>query len=237
MGEMEGWAHRIKLAIGQTQVVRVPRQHLATFGVTNVHYYVVTEPAYKELTSGQQETVIRQGKVIADRPEVVTPNYMLHLSGFGDDARKYMEHMAYQYGPHSPGLLYRYRNESGSLDIVDGDVPVVVQRILGDLDRKEDHGAVVIQGVDEFWDVSLLKFIHDYTVASLTGNIAELRAGGALEADPGSGVPQAAIQRIERLFYEVEHGADPTLLKQELDRWELFHKYEDRFLGLFHQKR
>ena len=234
---MDDREYRIKQAIDQTQVVRVPRQHLATFGVTNVPYYVVTEPAYRELAEGEQETVIRQGKVIAERPEVVTPNYMLHLEGFGEDARKYMESLGHQYGVHSPGLLYRYRNESGTLNIVGGEVQVVAQRINDDLDHKEDHGAVVIQGVDELWDVSLMKFIHDYTVASLTGNIAELRAGGALEADPGSGVPRAAIQRVEQLFYEVEHGADPTLLKQELDRWELFHRYEDRFLSLFRRKR
>ncbi len=36
-------------AISRTHVLRPPRQALATFGVTSVVYYLVTQPAYAEL--------------------------------------------------------------------------------------------------------------------------------------------------------------------------------------------
>jgi len=43
-----------------------------------------------------------------------------------------------------------------------------------------------------------------------------------------------ARRRIEGLFQRVRRGeAEPHQLKLELDRWSLFHQYEDRFLGLF----
>jgi hypothetical protein len=49
-------------------------------------------------------------------------------------------------------------------------------------------------------------------------------------------VPQVVMERIERLFGEVEQDTSKekaSLLKRELDRWNLYGLYEDRFLGLF----
>ena len=39
---------RWQKAIEQTFVVRFPKQHLATFGATNIKYYVVTESVFQE---------------------------------------------------------------------------------------------------------------------------------------------------------------------------------------------
>ena len=46
-----GW----RQAIEQTWVARFPKQQLATFGSTNIAYYVVTEPIYQELEPGKDE--------------------------------------------------------------------------------------------------------------------------------------------------------------------------------------
>lgn len=234
---MDNQDERIVRALEQTRVVRPPKQHLATFGVTNVRYHLVTEPSYSELGRHEPEAVVREGKVIAQRPAVVTPAYMLRLEGFGAEGRRAMELLGQRYGPNSPGLLYAYRNEAGGLNIVGGSPEAVAQRIKEGLDRAGDHLAVVIMGVDELWDVSLLKFIYEFTAASAGGNLEEMRSRGLLEPEPGLGIPRAAAQRAEELFREVERGnADPALLKQELDRWGLFHRYEDRFLNLFRRK-
>ena len=51
-------------------------------------------------------------------------------------------------------------------------------------------------------------------------------------------VPQFVMQKIEQLFLEVsqEHSKDKAAqLKKELDRWNLYGLYEDRFLELFRQ--
>ena len=97
--------------------------------------------------------------------------------------------------------------------------------------------SVVMVGVDELWDVALLKFIYEFTSSSVRGNVREFQARGMLEpqADFG-GVPRAAIQQINSLFAEVEQGADPDKLKRELDRWGLFEFYQDRFLNLFRRR-
>ncbi|MDP6776172.1 MAG: PAC2 family protein [Candidatus Latescibacteria bacterium] len=49
-------------------------------------------------------------------------------------------------------------------------------------------------------------------------------------------VPQYVMERIERLFHEVQSEGSKekaAQLKKELDRWELYSLYEDRFLNLF----
>ncbi|MEE9284476.1 MAG: hypothetical protein V3V35_01985 [Dehalococcoidia bacterium] len=229
---------RIIAALEETRVVRPPKQYLATFGVTNLRYFLVTQPSYSELVGHEPEAVIREGKVIAKRPEVVTPAYMLNLEGFGAEARRSLELLAMNFGSNSPGLLYAYRNQAEGLSIVSGEPDGVADRIKGDLDGKGDGLAVVIRGADDLWDVSLLKFIFEYTAWSVAGNVGELASRGLLESDPVAGVPRAGVQSIEALFSEVAAGnADPSTLKRELDRWGLFQQYEDRFLGLFRRRR
>jgi len=41
---------RIKYAIKHTEILRLPKQTLSTFGMTNIYYYLVTEPVYSEFT-------------------------------------------------------------------------------------------------------------------------------------------------------------------------------------------
>ncbi len=112
----------------------------------------------------------------------------------------------------------------------------LVGNIIKELDDKKDKLTAVIVGVDELWDVSLLKFIHDFTSESLVSNVNEFNSRGLLKPQVNfGGVPKAAIHRIKILFEQVELGADPEILKKELDRWGLFEHYEERFLGLFNK--
>jgi hypothetical protein len=224
---------RIEYAISRTEVVRPPKQTLSTFGTTNIYYYLITEPAYREVVDGPQETVVREGRVRAERPKVVTPSYLIRIEGFSEHARRYLEMVAREYGPHAPGLFYSYKNEPRELNIVSSDIESVVRNIAEKIDKAGDQLATIIKGVDELWDVSLLKFIYDMTRYSMNSNVLELARSGLLTVDP-KGIPMEARQSIERLFDLVKRGeADPSALKIELDRWGLFEEYEDRFLQLF----
>ena len=232
------YEQRWRKAIEQTWVVRFPKQQLATFGATNIAYYVVTEPIYQEMDAIKQEGVVRTGRVISERPAVVTPTYALSLQGFSPEAYEYLRDEAMRSGPHSPGILYQFRNEAGKMDIVGGVPREIAHKIRDDLNRKKEDMSVVMVGVDELWDVALLKFIYELTSSSLAGNVQDFQSKGLLEAQPRfGGLPGAAVQQIDRLFREVEKGGDPDSLKQELDRWGAFQIYEDRFLNLFRRKR
>lgn len=227
---------RWRKAIEQTFVVRFPKQHLATFGATNIKYYVVTEPAFEEDMPERSEGIVWTGKVLAERPAIVTPSYMSNLEGFSSEAYEFFRDLARRAGPNSPGIMYQYKNKPENSEVVGGVPTDIAHRISKDLNDRNDELTVVMVGVDELWDVALLKFIYEFTASSVAGNVQELGERGLLSPEPNfGGAPSAAIQQIDRLFHEVERGnrGGIDLLKQELDRWGLFDFYEDRFLNLF----
>ena len=228
---------RIRDAVERTEVLRAPRQSLFTFGRTNIYYYLVTEPAYSDLIGGATETVIREGRVLAEKPKIVTPYYLSGLEGFSTDARKYFDALIENYGPHVPGLLYTYKNEPKELNIVSDDLQAVVDKLNAEIDRRGDPLSAIIKGLDDLWDVSLIKFIFEMTRRSVGENLGEMSSRGLLRMD-AKGIPADARIRIERLFAQVARGeVAAAVLKDELDRWDLYEEYEDRFLNIFRKQR
>ena len=224
---------RIQDAVRRTEILRLPKQHLSTFGTTNICYYLVTEPSYAEFTKETDETVIREGKVLAEKPRIVTPYYLSHLEGFSQDARKYFDALIKAHGPNAPGLFYTYKNELKELNIVSENLPSVINKLNAEIDKRGDPLASIIKGQDDLWDVSLLKFIYEITRSSMPANIGQMQARGLLNVD-ASGVPADVRLRIEESFRMVLRGElEPRELKEELDRWGLFEEYEDRFLSIF----
>ena len=224
---------RIREAVKHTEILRLPKQSLATFGTTNIYYYLVTKPAYSELVKNVTETVVREGRVIAEQPRIVTPYYLSRLEGFSSEAKRYFDMLIRTRGLNTPGLFYSYRNEPKELTIVSEDLLSVVDKLNAEIDKHADLLTSIIKGEDELWDVSLLKFIYEMTKSSMRDNLLQMEARGLLDIDVG-GVPVDARVRIEELFKKVSRGEmEPRELKDELDRWGLFEEYQDRFLALF----
>ena len=202
-------------AIEQTYVAKFPQQHLATFGSTNISYFVVTEPIYTAIDSNKKdlEGVLRKGRVIAEKPTLITPTYAMNLDGFSQSAYDYMKHASEVHGPNSPGILYQYRNEPENLEILSGIPSEIASRITGDLQAKKDDLSVVIVGVDEFWDVALLKFIYEYTASSVF-NTDQFRSKGLLDPQPSAGgLPRVAVDQIEEMFKSVQKGGSPEVVQ------------------------
>jgi len=216
-----------------TEILRTPKQNLTTFGTTNIYYYLVTEPAYAELVPNTKETVVREGRVIAEKPRIVTPNYLSSLEGFSDNARRYFENLIQKYGHSVRGLLYTYRNEPKEMNIVSDNLLAVVAKLNEKIDKRGDPLTTIIKGLDEMWDVALIKFIFEMTQRSVGDNARQMSARGLLAMDD-KGIPADAKFRIEGLFLRAAAGdIDPHVLKDELDHWNIFPEYEDRFLSLF----
>jgi len=228
---------RIEDAVKHTEILRLPKQSLSTFGTTNIYYYLVTEPAYSELTKEVNETVLREGRVIAERPRIVTPYYLSRLEGFSSDARKYFDALIRTHGPDTPGLFYTYKNEPKKLTIISEKWLSVVDKLNGEIDERGDPLVSIIKGEDELWDVSLMKFIYEITRTSVQNNLLQMGARGLLDID-SSGIPTDARVRIDELFIKVTRGeCEPHELKSELDHWNVFAEYEDRFFSIFKKRR
>lgn len=223
---------RIKYAIEQTQLVRAPKQALATFGVSDIRYYLLTQPVYTEITGNPGETVLRQGRVVAERPKIVTPYYLLNLFQGFEHGKEYADYLYRTYGANEPGLLYQYRNEPGSMDILSSPLDAVIENINQEIERSQNPLTTIIKGVDELWDISLMKFIHDITRQSLGSNMMEMGMHGMLGMS-GS-IPRQARFALEQLFREASaERSKVPLLEAELRRWGVFSEYQDRFLDLF----
>ncbi len=228
---------RIRGAVRHTEILRPPKRSLATFGTSNIYYYLVTEPAYSELVKGATETVIREGRVIAERPRIVTPYYLSRLEGFTSDAKRYFDMLIKTHGPNAPGLFYTYKNEPKELNIVSDNLLSVVDKLNDDIDKRGDPLTSIIRGQDELWDVSLMKFIYEMTRSSLPTNLMQMETRGLLDVDSG-GIPVDARVRIEEFFKMASKGEiEPRELKEELERWGLFEEYEDRFFAIFRKGR
>ncbi len=228
---------RIIYAVKHTEILRAPKQSLYTFGTTNMYYYLVTEPVYSELVKNTSETVVREGKIIAERPRIVTPYYLSKLEGFSSEARRYFEVLIKERGAAIPGLFYTYKNEPKKLTIVSNNLSSVVDKLNAEIDKRGDPLAVIIKGEDELWDVSIMKFIYEVTGGSLQDNLRQMGSRGLLDIDAG-GIPVDARVRIDELFEKVAKGEnEPGELKDELDRWGLFEEYQDRFFNIFKKRR
>jgi hypothetical protein len=228
----------VRRIVEGTEIIRPPKQLLSSFGTTVVQYFVVTEPSYADLPGAPEtaESVVRSGKVTAQRPQIVTPYYLMNLFNGFDHGQDFARYLISRYGNDAPGLMYKYEQEAGDTEVVSEAADSVAKRIAGRLDKEGVHLAAVIRGIDQFWDVSLAHFIHALTAGSAMGHAAEMAQRGMLETTD-RGLPRAARDRIESMFAAVGRGelAAPDL-KTELDRWGVFGDYEDRFLDLFRRR-
>ena len=219
---------KIKYALEHTELIRAPQQNLSTFGSSVIDYYVVTELV-------GNLSVVRDGKVIAERPKIVTPAYLVNVEGFSEQARRYIATMARER-PYESGIFYRYKNEPKGMNVVSEPMSQVINKLSSQIEEEHNPLSTIIRGVEELWDVSLLMFIYELTTQSVRTNVAEFNRRGFLEVDAG-GVPQGARDYIEELFEQASRNLSraPELVI-ELNRWGLFPEYQDRFFALFRRK-
>ena len=219
---------RIRDVLEHTRLIKPPRQDLATFGSSVIDYWVVTELS-------ESVSVVRDGKVIAERPRIVTPAYLINLEGFSDSARGYIQ-MTAKENPHEPGVFYKYKNEPKDMNIVSEPIRQVISNLSSQLEEEHNPLSTIIKGVEEMWDVSLLMFIYELTIRSIHTNVTEFHRRGLLDVDV-SGVPGDARRHIEELFQKAagDISRAPDLVA-ELNRWGVFSDYQDRFFALFHNR-
>lgn len=161
-----------------TRVVVAPSARIATFGQTTFRFHLVTE-----LMDSVNEVRVRNGRIHAERPEIITPENLsrLLLEGFGDKARAFADWLESR-GENAALLKYgfRFRQTDFSEEIVHSPVDEVLDRVAASLDPERDPLSAVIHGVDEGWEVCLLKFTFDMVKGSAGGNLGDFRKKGLL---------------------------------------------------------
>ena len=165
-------------AIENTQVILAPERKIATFGSTSFHFYLISE-----LMDRVNEVRVRDGKIHADRPQILTPEHFsrLLLEGFGDKAERYIEQLREQ--ARNIAVL-RYGFQFRKTDVVErmfrDPIDAVIARTKSQVEGMAEPLRAVIQGVDEAWEVCLLKFTIDMIERSSGGNIGDFRKRGLI---------------------------------------------------------
>ena len=154
-----------------------PSHRLATFGNTLVNYHLVSE-----LDDHPGKVRIREGRLEAHQPLVITPNFQeTEFEGLGDEAREYFNFLkeneerlrVLRYG-------YHLKSDNFSEQIVTDRLSVVTERVKTAVLESGDKFAAVIQCVDEPWDVALVELWLREVSRSAGDNISELQKSGKL---------------------------------------------------------
>lgn len=237
---------RISNALKETEILREPGELISTTGTTTLYFYVLAEPAYLEIFKNEgPETKIRQGKISWEKPKLATPAYLLDMEGFSSEAKEALK-MAARQDSDLAGILYKmkYRREEARETTVPYKIMEAFRRLENRIEDEDEKFSVIIKGVDELWDVSLMKYVQKLILKSVVksqmpyyenkGYIRMDERGFAAVTRNLEGLPLVVQNDIEKMFENVKNGdLDPSVLKKELDNWGVFRAYEDRFFDLF----
>lgn len=165
-------------ALENTRVVLAPDRRIETFGSTHFRFYLLTE-----LMDRVGVVRVREGRIEAERPRIVAPGReaRLMLEGFGEQARRFADWLE-----HRPGKLallrygFQFRKRDVVENVVHGSVDEAVERVRAAMGRADEPLSAIILGVDDAWEVCLLKFTIDLIQQSAGGNMDDFRQRGLL---------------------------------------------------------
>jgi len=177
----QGWCMRaddFQYALENTKVILPPQRRLETFGTTILNYHLITEEM-----DAVNRMLVREGRIHAQKPELVTPDNFakLLLDGFGEKAERYADAVS-EFASQIAILKYgfSFRKDETRRYEVSGALAEVSDKVRAEVEAKGDPLATVLTGVDDGWEVCLLKFALDMVLASGGDHVRDLRRRGLL---------------------------------------------------------
>ena len=165
-------------AIENTRVIVAPEQQIATFGHTSFKFYLISE-----LMDRVDQVRIRNGKIHAERPQILAPEHYsrLLLEGFGEKAQRYVDQLR-DYARSIAVLRYgfQFRKTDVTEETLRDSIDAVISRTKRQVENGNELLSAVIHGVDDAWEVCLLKFTIDLIERSSGGNVRDFRKGGLI---------------------------------------------------------
>lgn len=175
---MEHSPDKIQYAMENTHVLREPDRRIDTFGVTRFKFTIISE-----LMDSVGKIRVRSGEVEAQKPQIIKPNAYnnVELEGFEQKANEFLawlkekglEPVFFQYG-------FSFRRTEANEELVTDHIENVKQRVLDAAYEKDDPMMAVIEGVDDAWEVGLLKFAIEMIEKSKKINKFDFKRRGLL---------------------------------------------------------
>ena len=168
----------IQYAFDATQVIHEPDRRIDTFGTTRFEFHLITE-----LMDNVGEVRVRNGIMNAERPQILKPDPYEDLSfeGFGEQAEAFAD----WFKRHSTDLSlvqygFSFKKDGVSESLVHDPYPVVRDRIVERVVSKGDPMSAVIYGIDDAWEICLLKFTVELIKGSRDTNLFDFKRRGLL---------------------------------------------------------
>lgn len=166
MNIYESW----EKALRETEVIRSRVQALLTFADTQVPYIFLSES-----TANEDDTVVRKGGILFQKPSIILPPNVPQFEGFEfeqDNLQEEVTRFLLLRGVMLPSL--RYNNKTNSLDIHEGKLSEVMTYYNDLLQKQEDVHTGLIVGPDDCWQFSLLIFIGGQVIKNADNDIRKL---------------------------------------------------------------
>lgn len=172
----------IHYALETTRVLREPDRRIDTFGETRFEFQLLSE-----LMDRAGEVRIRSGHVEAQRPRILRPDAYrdVELEGFDPSARARFDKMVEKFraeGRDLAFLQYGFQFRRGEVheEIIHDSMDAVRERVLEDIRRTGNPALAVIEGVDDTWEISILKFSFEMILRSHDINAFDLKRRGLI---------------------------------------------------------
>jgi hypothetical protein len=164
-------------AMENTRVLVAPGNAIETYGQTSFRFRLVTEPMDEIGTIR-----LRKGMIHAERPRILAPQYVskLLLEGFGERARDFAGWMEDQRDFHILRYGFSLKKTDLSENLLRGPKEEILGRLEQEIRRDDDPMDTLIEGIDDAWEVCLMKFTMDLIQRSAAGNLAEWKRRGLL---------------------------------------------------------
>ncbi len=167
-------------AMENTRVLLAPRRNIRTFGSTTFQFHLLTE------TMDRPDWIrVRRGTIEAEKPAIFTIENAarLILEGFGEKAEAFAEALRRLRDTNSPqAALLRYgfqvRRSHVVEDLVSGNIEALGDRVCREVSDGADPLSAVLVGVEDGWEVGLIKFTLDLVAESGPGNLEDFRRRG-----------------------------------------------------------
>jgi hypothetical protein len=159
-------------ALTQTEIIKFRLSYLSAFESTSLPYIFLAESS---INLG--DTVMRKGKILVHRPEIVLPEDMPQFKGFqlkqdyqvnADTLRMFF----LVRGISFPSL--KYEHEISKLDIYEGPLEKAKSYFKQELERTENIKTGLIIGPEDTWQLSLFIYVGLLIGKSIPSDLRKL---------------------------------------------------------------
>jgi len=172
----------IQYAMETTKVLHEPDHRIQTFGETRFEFKLISEPMDQV-----GKVRIRTGEVEAMKPRILRPEPYrdIELEGFDESARARFDALVEKFkseGRDLAFLQYGFRFKRGAVneELLHDRIDAVRDRVLEDIRRTGNPSLAIIEGVDDTWEISVLKFAFEMIMRSHEINTFDFKRKGLI---------------------------------------------------------